>query len=485
MAANPAPEGVVMRNTMHLLIAQVLVVPLSLFVNAIIARTIGAIGFGQLYLATTYASFAFLFVEWGQSATLTGDVARERARAGELLGSGLAWRASASLIVAPLLLGVCLLAGYDGGFLAVLALVVLGTALASISLACQDILRGFERTDFSAAAYVGWQLLTALVVAPALLLGGRLYTLLLAQAACAALGAAFMLGSMRRLGVPALRVRRATIRQLLNSGTPFLLFAVVMALQGNVDAVFLSRLGSPDALGWQAVARKLVGLLTYPGSALISALYPTLCRLHAADRSTYNTTAAGALRLTAIAAIPVAVGCGYFPMLGIWIFGRDAYAPAAANLRILALFLLLVYLSMPIGTMLMAAGRQRAWAATQFGCVLISAVLDPLLIPWFQARTGNGGLGVCVATVVSETAMVGAGLWLLPAGVLQRSLLRQLRAIAAAGAVMALLAWLMAGLNPWLAAPLALAAYLGCLATGGLLAPNVQWGSWRAMLGRS
>jgi Na+-driven multidrug efflux pump len=48
----------------------------------------------------------------------------------------------------------------------------------------------------------------------------------------------------------------------------------------------------------------------------------------------------------------------------------------------------------------------------QFASVIVSAACDPPLIIWFQAHTGNGGLGVCVATVGSEVLMLAGGLYL-------------------------------------------------------------------------
>ena len=42
----------------------------------------------------------------------------------------------------------------------------------------------------------------------------------------------------------------------------------------------------------------------------------------------------------------------------------------------------------------------------------MSAVLDPILVPWFQARKHNGGLGICASTVASEVLMLVSGLFL-------------------------------------------------------------------------
>jgi hypothetical protein len=44
--------------------------------------------------------------------------------------------------------------------------------------------------------------------------------------------------------------------------------------------------------------------------------------------------------------------------------------------------------------------------------------LDPILVPWFQRRIGNGGAGLCVTGVVAELIVVGAGIALMPKGVL-------------------------------------------------------------------
>jgi hypothetical protein len=108
--------------------------------------------------------------------------------------------------------------------------------------------------------------------------------------------------------------------------------------------------------------------------------------------------------------------------------------------------------------------------------VAISAALDPLLIPWFQARLHNGGVGVCVATVASEVAMtLAAAVWLAPKGLLDRRFGRGLFAAFAGGCAMVAASWLLARLTPFLAAPLSLAAYLLALwALGGVEPEQVQ-----------
>src|SRR5262249_54192989 len=159
---------------------------------------------------------------------------------------------------------------------------------------------------------------------------------------------------------------------------------------------------------------------------LIGALYPTLCRLHATDRESFNRTANGTLESIALIAIPVALGCGLYPEIGVAFFSRVSFRPAEDNLRIMSVFVALVYFSMPLGTCILAAGKQRAWTTVQCLCIVSSLVLDPLLVPVFQRRTGNGSLGLCVASVASEAMMVIFGIALAGSGVFDRNLRRSI-----------------------------------------------------------
>ncbi len=481
--ASLGPQRRVLKNATLLVAAQLAATPISVLINAMMARYLGPAEFGNLYLALTFANFGLLFVDFGQGTMLAGEVARAPARAGELLGSALLWRGGTSA-AAYFALGLAArLLGYDAPFREVLSLTLIGFYLGTLTGACQDIIRGFERTDIAAAGTVAWQLVNALLTVPVLLLGGGLRAVLLAQAACALVILLVTLLALRPLGIARITLRRETSRELMTKGAPFVLFSFAMMIQQNVDTVFLSKLATATVIGWHAAARKLFGVLLYPANALIVALYPTLCRLHSEDPPEFRRLTRAALSNTAVLAVPIALGCFTYPELGIQLFNPVSFGPAADNLRILALLLFLGYLSMPMSSALMAAGRQRPWAMVQLSCAAVSLVADPILIPWFQRRRGNGGLGVCTATVLSEVLMVGAGILLLPRGIVDLGLLRRLLLAMLAGGAMWLAAHLMRGLTPWLAAPLSVVIYvLAAWAFGAIETSQIQ--AARAVIGR-
>jgi Na+-driven multidrug efflux pump len=167
--------------------------------------------------------------------------------------------------------------------------------------------------------------------------------------------------------------------------------------------------------------------------------------------------------------MPIALGCALYPEIGSSVYSRAAFAPAENNLRVLSVFLFLMYFTMPLGTALLAAGRQRAWAIVQSLCVVVSAALDPILVPWFQRRTGNGGLGICTASVISEIIVVVCGVCLIPRGFFDRQFWRSLFFGLVSALVMVAVARALHGFNSFLAAPVAVSAYAVALRlTGGV-----------------
>jgi O-antigen/teichoic acid export membrane protein len=468
-AAHGATRKIIFRNTFYLAASQVLTIPLAILINAMVAHYLGAEILGYAYLASTLSTFGFLAVGWGHEAVLPAVVARDHSLAGTMLGSSVAWRIATSVVVYVILAFGCYVLGYPTELqwaLGLTCLLFVGTYLVA---AFKDTIRGLERTDIPAAVHVGQQILATVFVLVVLLLGGKLRAVLLAQVVVCGIALLLLWPMLRSIGVGTLSVRWTTIKTLFSMGTPFVMFGIAMALQPNIDAIYLSKLAPIEVMGWYAVSRRLIGALILPASTLIGALYPTLCRLHATDAGQFRRTTNDALRSVSLLAIPAALGCGLYPEIGVALFSRASFRPAEDNLRIMAVLVALVYFTMPLGTAIMAAGRQRAWSLVQCLCVLTSLVLDPLLVPIFQSRTGNGGLGLSVAAVISEAIVIGCGVALIPRGVFDRKLVRVIMLSLVSGAAMMITARIARPLTPFLGAPLSLLAYAGALwLTGGV-----------------
>jgi len=460
--ATPRKLGSVLRNTLILVGAQFLGIPLSIFVNAVMGRKLGPSDFGFVNLALNLCGFAFMFVEWGHNGVLPREIAQHPLRSGALLGTSIASRVGLTVIVS---LCLTLLSWwlYPHTFLPLLGLVALQSFFVSVSSAYQDAARGFERTDVTAIGRIGVQLLNAGFVLPVLFLGGGLIPAMTAWMVSSFLILPLTTRIAHNIGVGKPSFDRRELGYLMLSGWPFLVSSAAMTSLGFIDTIALSKLATPEVFGWNSAAQKLVGTLIVPSTALIASLYPTLSRLIVDDPEQYKATLRRSISGTGLLAIPLALGCALYSGLGVAIYGKGGYAPANQNLIVLSGLVLLVYFSMPLSSALLAARRHVAWAWAQFVCLLLRLVLDLLLIPWFQEHYRNGGLGVCVSSVLCEVVLVALALYMIPHGVINRALAKVLGKGALAGIAMAAAALSLRSVNPWLAAPIAAVVYFGVL----------------------
>ena len=111
-------------------------------------------------------------------------------------------------------------------------------------------------------------------------------------------------------------------------------------------------------------------------------------------------------------------------------------------------------------------------------------VLDPILVPRFQERLGNGGLGVCVSSTLSEVAVVICGVLLSPRGIFDRKFFRVFLLSLAAGAVLVVVSRATSSFGPFVSGPLALLAYVVTLWITGAIEKEVIQAARRSVLRR-
>jgi O-antigen/teichoic acid export membrane protein len=462
-----APErentGRLVGNVLALTASQFITTPVSMVVNALLARKLGASNFGAIYLAMTVLTLVFLFVEWGGTTQIAAEVARDRRAAPRIFGAGLVLRAVFAGIALLLIPEFGAWMEYEAPVRLALVLCGFRLAIQSIGTLCSALLRGFEKLHWHAVTTVFGSVMDATLVAGTVLSGGDLRAALTAQIVAAAVTAIVQMGFVFRLHIGRPIVDTSAIQMLVGGGFAIVVLEVIAKLQPYIDASFLARLAPPEALGWYSAATRITGVLMFPATTLTFALYPALARLWHTDRRTCNTMVRLGFRIVTILGILAATGTAIFaPLIVTLIYGDQQYAPAAATLSILSAYVLLVYATVVAGTFLVACGRQWPWALAQCFCLVVSVTLNPITIPWAQTHFANGSIGVCISVVTAEIAMVTFGLLLLPTGSLDRSLGRTLfRCLVAAAGMAAVGFWLRP--YPVVAIPATVSTYAGLL----------------------
>jgi O-antigen/teichoic acid export membrane protein len=441
---------------------------LSVILAAVLGRWLGVVEFGVYYLLVTVSTFAYVFIEWGQNAYLIRESARRPDDVSELLGGALAFRVAvafvAALVTAKLVKGI----GYDSRteFLALFA-VLCGLPLA-LSQTYVYVFRGRDRMDLEATVAITGKTLTLAVTVPALLLGGGLPAVVVMQSVGG--GGALLVAVLlaRKIRLKAQRPGRGILQELANGGGPIAVFFLAGAVQPFIDVIVLSKLAPPEVVGWYGAARNIIGVLCAPALILGTASFPELSRTSSSVPDLRHVLRATLRLLFGLGAL-AAVGTFLFADVAVGIIYGRHFDPAVAVLQIFSLVFPLFFMDILFANAIIAMGKTKEIAVVKVLSVAVSTGLNFLLIPLFQARLGNGGIGLILAFGSTEILMLSGYLWLLPRGAVDRSaLLDFLRTAAAAGGTVGIF-WVLPSMTPWLAVPACVAVFVALALASGLI----------------
>jgi O-antigen/teichoic acid export membrane protein len=433
----------VARNAFNLVLGQVSTTALAIVFSAALGRTLGAKDFGLYFLISSFSNFAYVVVDWGQQFYVIREVARAPSRGGELLGTALVLRVAGAILISLPAGLVAWALGYDArtswfsvGFIA-------ATIPWAATQGYQMVFRGRDCMGLEASVSVVNKSATLILALAALALGTGVSGVLVAQGLAGVVAFAVSVRLHRRIAAGAVRFSAATAREVLGGGTAIVTMMVAASVQPYLDAIILSKLVPGDAIGWYGAAKNIMGTLLAPSLIIGAAAYPRLSRA-AFDLPTFSAEVRATLRPMLFLGALAGIGTYLFADAAIaLVYGERNFGPAGMILKVFAPGLFLLFIDVLFGNALTALGRSTAFSVAKVASVVLSTGLDLVLIPWFQQRTGNGGIGAVLAFVASEVVVFAGAAFFLPRGSLGLPAALDVgRALGAGGLTALLFSWL-------------------------------------------
>ena len=461
-------RGAVVRNALYLVLGQAMTTALAILFSGVLGRTLGARDFGLYFLLTAFSTFAYMLVDWGQQFYVIREIARQPERGSLLLGTVLVLRtAGGALVAAPSGLAAWAL-GYDPitcwysvAFVAVNLPFFLAQSYGMV-------FRGRDRMGLDAWVSVANKIALLGLALAALTLGKGLPGVLVAHALAGFLTLALATRLYRRVTTGPLRYSRRIAREVLMGGGAFFTFAVASNIQSYLDVVILSKLAPADAIGWYGAARTIMGTILAPALIVGAASFPRLARV-ALNGRPFKVEIRAALRPMLWLGALAAIGTFLFADDAITIvYGQQHFAPSGMILKVYAPAFFLLFINVLFGYALFALERAKALSVVKVASVVVSTVLDLVLIPIFQQRTGNGGIGVVAAFVTSEIVVFLGAMFLLRRELELDVTVDIARALGSA-ALTLLLFWWLPPLPFLIGVPVCVIAYLLCSVGLGLV----------------
>lgn len=370
----------------------------SLAFFVVMARELGARGFGEFQFALALTGALIYLAGFGTDQLLAREVARDRGLAGRLLADAAAVKVLGGL----LMLGAAALiaaAGDEG--LVTVCIVGAGALLEVLSKSWHSIFQGYERLDLVSATLIVQRTLTAAVGIAVLLAGGGLVAAAVVYAGGAAVAVLFCELLLRRLGVRRARIDASGWVPIIRAGVPIGVVSLLMIVLLRLDVTMLSFLSDAATVGVYAVAFRLVEATQFMGGAMAMAMLPWLARAGA------ELTRGFALGLKAVNALllPIGLALTLFAAPVIDLLYGSEFERSVVPLRILGLMTLLYGINAYASVSLVARYRPLAYGRLLVPVIALNVVLNLILIP------AEGANGAAAAALASGTLLAALSLW--------------------------------------------------------------------------
>jgi O-antigen/teichoic acid export membrane protein len=427
-------------NIVALLVRQMLTWSLTaILMIFFLPRLLGDVGLGKITFAVALITMLLVVTNLGTATFTVKQVALDRRRLSDLLWSAYAIRLTMGLLVGGIVVLSVHLSPLDGDSKGVLTVASLTLIVMGLDAAQIAALQGLENMRWIALAEVAGKSTLLIVGITVLVTGHGVVAYALAMLVGALVGFLVNLSYLARRHLRRPSLSPAAARYLLVGGFPFLMTGAIMQFYTWSATVMLRVMTWDAVVGWFGAATQLYTTMNFIPLVIITAMLPALTRFHVEDRETMRVAVEKGMLAVLTTAVPVAAAC---VLLSGDLIGFLRYPSEFQNsiplLSILALTLPVTGSLMLVGTVVIAADKQKEWAITMGITSIISVALDVPLIVLCERAYGNGAIGVAISTVLSESIMMALGIRLIPRGVLGRPVLLALvRSVTASLAMLA------------------------------------------------
>lgn len=453
----------IFKNASVLMASQFTTWGLSMAIMIFMSRYLGAVGLGQIHLASSIWSIMSIFISFGMNTHLTKEIARKPAETGRLLSLSVAMRTLMFVLSLGIVFIYSQVAGYSEITVAVILVMGFINLLGEFASTCQASLAGLERMEYTSLAQIVSRTFSAVLTILLLVLGYNVIVVVSVGIGAGLINLGLQLYYLRRLAPLQAYFRWSEGISLLKSSFPYLAVFAFITLYMQVDIIVISLVANEQGVGWYSAADQLFGTLLFIPSIFLTAVFPALARMYADASDSLPRLMSKSFNLLLLLSVPVGLGVLTIANpLVVMLFGAE-FANSGPILAVMGIVLLLTYQNMMLGQFLISIDRQKDWMWVMAGATVATVGLDIVLIPWCQRVFNNGALGGALAFVVTESAMLIIGLRLLPAGVITwQSSQRSLRAVLAGLGMVGVIWWAR---DLFIAIPVAIGAvsYIGFL----------------------
>jgi len=386
----------IFKNTAALASADIFTRLMRFALAIVIARTLGAAGYGIYAFAFSFAEVYGVVSDFGMSNLIIRDTSRDKKYLSRYLGNILLVETVLSLIAFGFLFVLVGAMNLPPEKAIIVYIAVISYILTNLAQILRATFKAHEKMEYDALLNVAQQSITVILGVLVLYFGYGLIALALA----------FVIGSLVNLVAslvlvstkftkPKFALSRRFLNYLGKEVPSFGLIVFFTLIYYDISTVLLSFISGDAATGWFNAAYAMSLALTFLPAAFMGALFPVISTLHVSSRDLTKTAYNESFRYMVILGLPLAFGTTVLADKIIDIIYGAQFHNSAVVLQIVIWSITILFLNFVLTTTLTSINLQRVVMYATGLSVAVNIVLNLLFIPPFSYV---GASAVMVAT---------------------------------------------------------------------------------------
>ncbi|MBU1177652.1 flippase [Patescibacteria group bacterium] len=392
-----APAKSMAKNSLWLVIGEVINGLLMFFLTIWLARYLGVAGYGKLTFALSFVALFAVLADFGLSQLATREIARNRNETKKYLDNIITVRIFLGLATLLLIVLIAQFLRKDDETILLIYLLGLWELFHTGLMFLQAVFRSHERMQYEALTRITHIIVLGVAVFYFISQGYTIVYFGLAYciAGTVAVTLALLL-TWRCFSHFSLQFDLIFWRGMLKEAWPFALSLIFMSIYYSMDSVMLGVMGQDQEVGWYNAAYKPILFILVLGSVISNSAFPIISRLFKESAKRLYNFWQNYTRLLTFIAFPLAAGGVFLSPLIIRLLYTDEYLPSILAFQILICTAGVIYVSASFGTPLQACNRQRIYLVGVGLGALLNIILNFVLIPSFSLY------GAATATLFTE-----------------------------------------------------------------------------------
>jgi len=446
----------ILRNTGILAISGLFVRGLGMGMMLLLARYLGAEGYGTYHRAEAFVYLFSILSTLGLDMILTREVARRSPRCPEFLQGVMTLKLMLGPLCLAVILGLAYARGYQGDFLWAIWCYNFVLLLTTLAQTYDAVFQGLDEMRKVAIGNIANQVAFVVLGGACVLLGRDLRWILATLVVAAAVRLVVSARLMARLRLAWAKPAPATLLHLLRQSIPIAFAASFVVVYQQLDAVLLGELKGDAQVGWYKASAKFLLFFTVLRESFLTAIYPVFSSVAHHERERMGDLVTRAVRYQLIVALYFILCFVFLPRVAPKLLGDD-FQNTATILPIMAWILVPQTISITMGRVLVASGNQKRIMVATGLALIVNLGLNLTLIPRLSY------IGAALAGAISELAVAGVNVYYVHRHVARTHIVRAIARPVLAAAIVGLVLYLLPGLRLYLALPLAWILYVAGL----------------------